>query len=155
MLKISALRSTNSLKIASLEIGKAARTNFLLRISIDTGLRKEIQRECTKVERWHEFGKDIFIGHGGKLQEDSLEEQYRTLLILNVVLNCIAFWNTLAIQQIAEELRKEGYAISQEELSHITPTMTHHIDMIGKFEINLKRSTPFEFATKEEEFRQD
>ncbi len=56
---------------------------------------------------------------------------------------------------MAEELRKEGYVISQEELGHITPTMTHHIDMIGKFEINLKRSTPFEFATKEEEFRQD
>jgi TnpA family transposase len=154
LLKISALRSTNSLKVASLEIGKAARTNFLLRIAMDTGLRKEIQRECTKVERWHEFGKDIFIGHGGKLQEDSIEEQYRTLLILNVVLNCIAFWNTLAIQQIAEELRKEGYSISQEELGHITPTMTHHIDMIGKFEINLKRSTPFEFATREEKFRQ-
>jgi hypothetical protein len=54
-----------------------------------------------------------------------------------VVLNCIAFWNTLAIQQIAEKLRDEGYAISQEELSHITPTMTHHIGMIGKFDINL------------------
>lgn len=155
LLKISALRSTNSLKIASLEIGKAARTNFLLRIGIDASLRQEIQRECIKVEKWHEFGKEIFIGHGGKLQEDSLEEQYRTLLILNVVLNCIAFWNTLAIQQIATQLRDQGYAISQEQLSHITPTMTHHIDMIGKFDINLKRSTPFEFAQREREFRQD
>jgi hypothetical protein len=63
-------------------------------------------------------------------------------------LNCIAFWNTLAIQQITAELRKEGYKISQEKLSHITPTMTHHIDMIGKFEINLKRNAPFKFAKK-------
>ena len=31
------------------------------------------------------------------------------VVILNVVLNCIAFWNTLAIQQITAELRKEGY----------------------------------------------
>jgi len=90
-----------------------------------------------------------------KKAEDSIEEQYRTLLILNVVLNCIAFWNTLAIQQITVELRKEGYVINEEELSHITPTMTHHIDMIGKFEINLKRSTPFKFAKREVEIQQD
>ena len=35
LLKIAALRNTNSLKIAALEIGKACRSNFLLRISIN------------------------------------------------------------------------------------------------------------------------
>jgi len=150
LLKIAALRNTNSLKIASLEMGKACRSIFLLRISVGTALRAEIQREFLKVERWHKFGDEIFIGHGGKLQEDSLEEQYRTLLMLNVVLNCIAFWNTLAIQQIVKELRAEGHEISQEELKHVTPTMTEHIDLIGKFEINLGRNVPFKFATKEE-----
>lgn len=151
LLKIAALRSTNSLKIASLEIGKACRSIFLLRMSVDPDLRTEIQREFLKVERWHKFGDEIFIGHGGKLQEDSLEEQYRTLLMLNVVLNCIAFWNTLAIQQIVEELRSEGYEISRSELGHVTPTMTEHIDLIGKFEINLGRNVPFKFATEETE----
>ncbi|MBI1926319.1 Tn3 family transposase [Candidatus Poribacteria bacterium] len=76
LLKVAALRSTHSLKRASLEIGKACRSIFLLRIRVNTDLRKEIQRECLKGERWHEFGKEVFIGHGGKLQEDSLEEQY-------------------------------------------------------------------------------
>jgi hypothetical protein len=71
--------------------------------------------------------------------------------MLNVVLNCIAFWNTLAVQHIVEELRAEGHEISQEELKHVTPTMTEHIDLIGKIEINLGRSAPFRFATKEEE----
>jgi len=52
-----------------------------------------------------------------------LEEQYKTLLMLNVVLDCIILWNTLAIQQITEELRAEGYEINHEELRHITPTM--------------------------------
>ena len=70
--------------------------------------------------------------------------------MLNLVLNCIAFWNTLAIQKIVEELRAEGHEISQEQLKHVTPTMTEHIDLIGKFEINLGRSVPFKFATKEE-----
>lgn len=68
LLKIAALRNNNGLKRAALEIGKASRTNFLLRIGTNMNLRREIQRECLKVERWHEFGKDIFIGHGGKLQ---------------------------------------------------------------------------------------
>jgi len=150
LLKIAALRSSNSLKITSLEIGKACRSIFLLRVGIEPELRVEIQQEFLKGERWHKFGKRIFIGYGGKLQEDSLEEQYRTLLMLNVVLNCIAFWNTLAIQQAVEELRDEGYKISQEELRYVTPTMTDHIDLIGKFEINLGRSVPFRFATREE-----
>jgi TnpA family transposase len=150
LLKIAAFRNTNSLKIASLEMGKACRSIFLLRISISMALRAEIQREFLKVERWHKFEDEIFIGHGGKLQEDSLEEQYRTLLMLNVILNCIAFWNTLAIQHIVEKLRAEGHEVDQEELKHVTPTMTEHIDLIGKFEINLGRSVPFRFAIKEE-----
>ncbi len=70
--------------------------------------------------------------------------------MLNVVLNCIAFWNTLAIQHIVDELRVAGHEISQEQLKHVTPTMSQHIDLIGKFEINLGRSVPFRFATKEE-----
>ena len=151
LLKIAALRNTNSLKIAAFEMGKACRSIFLLKISIRQELRIETQHEFLKVERWHEFGDNVFIGHSGKLQEDSLEEQYRTLLILNVVLNCIAFWNTLAMQQIVGELRAEGCEISNEELKHITPTMTNHIDLIGKFEINLDRSAPFKFTTKQTE----
>jgi TnpA family transposase len=51
LLKIAALRNNNGLKRASLEIGKASRTNFLLRISIDADMRGEIQRECLKSER--------------------------------------------------------------------------------------------------------
>jgi TnpA family transposase len=154
LLKIAALRGSNSLKVAVLEIGKVCRSNFLLRISTDYDLRQEIQGEFLKVERWHKFGKEIFIGHGGKLQEDSLEEQYKTLLMLNVVLDCITLWNTLAIQQITEELRTEGYEINHEQLRHITPTMTNHIDLIGKFEINLNRIVPFRFSTKEAEKQQ-
>ena len=74
--------------------------------------------------------------------------------MLNVVLDCIIFWNTLAIQQITEELRAEGYEINHESLRHITPTIIHHIDLIGKFEINLSRIVPFRFSTKEEEKQQ-
>jgi TnpA family transposase len=148
LLKIAALRSTNGLKRAALELGKVCRSLFLLRIGMDIALRGEIQNECLKGERWHEFGKEIFIGHGGKLQEDSLEEQYRTLLMLNVVLNCIALWNTLAIQSVVGKLRASGDSISENQLGHLTPTMTHHIDLIGKFEIDLFRRVPFKFSPR-------
>ena len=145
LLKIAALRASNPLKQASLEIGKVCRSIFLLRIGLNRDMRREIQQECLKGERWHDFGKEVFIGYGGKLQENSIQEQNRTLLMLNVVLNCIAFWNTLAIQHIVSQLRCEGYDISLADLKSLTPTMTHHIDLIGKFEINLSRTLPFKF----------
>ncbi len=148
LLKIAALRNTNGLKRAFLELGKVGRSLFLLRIGMDIPLRGEIQNECLKSERWHEFGKEIFIGHGGKLQEDSLSEQYRTLLMLNVVLNCITLWNTLAIEGIVEKLRDSGNSISSDQLPHLTPTMTHHIDLIGKFDINLLRRVVFKFSPR-------
>jgi len=53
------------------------------------------------------------------------------------------------MQKIVVDLRAEGYEISDEELKHITPTMTNHIDLIGKFEIDLGRSAPFKFTTRE------
>ena len=60
LLKISALRNSNSLKRTTLEIGKAQRTIFLLKIGIEPDLRKEIQRECLKGERWQEERKGYF-----------------------------------------------------------------------------------------------
>ena len=50
-----------------------------------------------------------------------------------------------------EELCSEGYEISRAELEHVTPTMTEHIDLIGKFEINLSRTVLFKFTTEETE----
>ena len=64
---------------------------------------------------------------------------YRTLLMLNVVLNCIVFWNTLSVQQVVEQLRAEGIKISQEELRHITPTMINHIDLIGEKKMKTRK----------------
>jgi len=51
LLKIAALRNTNGLKRASLELGKVGRSLFLLRIGMDIPLRGEIQNECLKGER--------------------------------------------------------------------------------------------------------
>ena len=89
------------------------------------------------------------------MQEDSLEEQSITLLTLNIVLNCISFWNTLAIQQIVQDLRAEGHSISQEHLRCMTPIMREHLDFIGKFEMNVEREVPFEFdLSKVQEYQE-
>ena len=68
--------------------------------------------------------------------------------MLNVVLNCIALWNTLAIEGIVEKLRDSGDSISFDQLPDLTPTMTHHIDLIGKFDINLLRRVVFKFSPR-------
>ena len=138
LIKISALRNNNGLKLALLELGKACRSIYLLSVGINPSLLVEIMRETLKGERWHKFEDDVFIGHGGKLREDSMEEQYRTLLILNIVLNCITFWNTLAIQQIIDNLLEGGHNIDRKDLESIAPTMTEHVNLIGKFSIDFK-----------------
>jgi hypothetical protein len=47
--------------------------------------------------------------------------------------------NVIDISTICHELRKEGYKITEEDLSHMSPYMTENLKRFGEYVVNLNR----------------
>ncbi|WPW30539.1 Tn3 family transposase [Streptomyces atratus] len=47
--------------------------------------------------------------------------------------NAVIFHNALDIAEIVRQLLEEGWTIEPEDLAHISPYLTEHINRIGKY----------------------
>ncbi len=59
---------------------------------------------------------------------------------LTVVQNAIVLWNVLSL----EEVLYKTDDISSADFNRILPTMTRHINFVGRFDLDFKRQPPFE-----------
>jgi hypothetical protein len=58
---------------------------------------------------------------------------------LTVVQNAIVLWNAVSIEHI---LRSGLKVISENDLKHILPTMTEHINFVGRFDLDMNTNLP-------------
>jgi hypothetical protein len=58
-----------------------------------------------------------------------------------VVQNAIVLWNALSLENIMSSGTK---LVSDDDLKHVLPTMTEHINFVGKFDLDLQKRPPFE-----------
>ena len=73
----------------------------------------------------------------------SQEGQNELFWFLTVVQNAVVLWNALALEQVINRARADGIIITYEDLSHILPTKTGHINLVGEFNVDLHRIPPF------------
>ena len=66
------------------ELGKACRTEYLLRYGMDMDLRALIIRYTSRRETWNQFARSIFHGFGGLVREKSQEGQEEIFWFLTV-----------------------------------------------------------------------
>ncbi|MEL7051103.1 MAG: Tn3 family transposase [Cyanobacteria bacterium J06588_5] len=52
---------------------------------------------------------------------------------LNLVINAIIIWNTVYIDKVVQQLRKEGYEISDDDLKSVWPTRQRHLNVYGAY----------------------
>ena len=45
-------------------------------------------------------------------------------------------WNAAYLPSAVEKLRREGMTITSEQLAHILPTMSEHINRLGRYEFD-------------------
>ena len=57
---------------------------------------------------------------------------------LNLVSNIIIVWNAIYIGKTVEQLRKEGYAVDDDDLKRIWPTRHRHINVYGRYSFNIE-----------------
>jgi hypothetical protein len=69
----------------------------------------------------------IFFANQGEFTTGDYEEIMNKASCLSLVSNAVLYWNTMKINDIVEELRRQGEEIDNETLSHISLLPFKHV----------------------------
>ncbi|QGP52145.1 Transposase, TnpA family (plasmid) [Piscirickettsia salmonis] len=137
--KLNSYNNQNMLYKAFRELGKVIRTNFLLDYMSDKDLRQMITATTNKIESYHKLEDWIRFGSVLLTASNNPDEMEKSIKYNDLVANCIMLQNVIDISNICHALREEGYKITEEDLSHISPYMTEHLKRFGEYIVNLKK----------------
>jgi TnpA family transposase len=139
--KLSSYGRNNKLYRAFREVGRVARTLFLLEYISDKALRRRIHASTTKVESFNDFCD--WIGFGGDVltSGDPVENEKR-IKYTTVVADAVMLHNVVDLTAVLVELGKEGYPITRQLLSLLSPYMTAHIQRFGQFVLDADTVAP-------------
>lgn len=141
----------NKLYFAFRELGRAIRTEFLLRYIDDVELRSTIHAATCKSEEFNQFLKWTFFGGDGVIAENSRYEQRKIIKYNHLVANLIILHSMRSMTVVLNELHAEGCVIDQKLLKKLAPYRTSHINRFGNYVLNLDRNT--EPLNEEKDFR--
>lgn len=125
-------RLTNSfpsdrLSKAFTNLGRIIKTEYILRYITDPALRRTVQLQLNKGEYRHKLPRWIFFANQGEFTTGDYEEIMNKASSLSLVSNAILYWNTSRIQNIVEDLRKQGEQVEDKTLSHISLLPYKHV----------------------------
>ena len=136
--KLQSFRQKNSVALALQEYGRIAKTMSILHALDSEQHRRRINRQLNKGEGLHALRRFVAFGNYGQLQKSQPEEHVDQAGCLNLVTNAIVLWNTIYMQKAVQQLRKEGMAITDEMLQHISPTRFDHINRLGRYTFDVE-----------------
>jgi len=55
------------------------------------------------------------------------------LSALGLVVNVVVLWNTIYMDAVLAQLRKEGYPVLDEDVARLSPFVHGHINMLGRY----------------------
>ena len=140
-LLISKLQSSpqkNALTKAIQEYGKLNETIFILKYLQSPEYQKRITVQLNKGEALHALRRNVFIANEGRIRQRHQEDQLNQAACLNLVVNAITVWNTVYMQAAIEQLKSEGYELNEDDVKHLSPARSEHINMYGKYYFNIE-----------------
>ncbi len=134
-------RLTNSfpsdrLSKAFTNLGRIIKTEYILRYLTDSELRKTVQLQLNKGEYRHRLPKRIFFADQGEFTTGDYAEIMNKASCLSLASNAILYWNTIKINDIVENLRKQGETIDNDALPHISLLPFKHVLPNGTYFID-------------------
>jgi TnpA family transposase len=119
------------------QLGRIVKTNYILPFIDDENERRRVLTQLNRHEGRHRLARDVFHGGRGELRQRYREGQEDQLNALGLVVNVIILWNTIYMNAALEQLRKEGYPVKDEDVARLSPTMSHHINLLGRYSFTL------------------
>lgn len=121
------------LAMAIAEIGRIDKTIHSLNFIDDEARRRSTLQQLNLGEGRHSLARDVFHGKRGELHQRYREGQEDQLSALGLVVNMIVLWNTIYMDAVLDQLRKEGFAVNSEDAARLSPFGHSHIHMLGRY----------------------
>jgi TnpA family transposase len=137
--KLNSYNNQNRLYKAFQELGKVIRTTFLLDYVSNKDLRQTITATTNKVESYHTLEDWIRFGSRFLVASNDPDEMEKAVKHTDLIANCIMLQNVIDITDICHALIQEGYTITEEDLSHMSPYITEQIKRFGEYVLDLAR----------------
>lgn len=131
---------TSSLAAAIAEVGRIAKTLFLLSYVDDEAYRRRILVQLNRHEARHKLARKVFHGQRGEVRKRYREGQEDQLGALGLVVNAVCLWNSLYLDESVRRLREEGVEASDEDLARVSPLSRAHVNVLGRYSFDLDES---------------
>jgi TnpA family transposase len=122
-----------SLGRAVAEIGRIAKTIFLLAYLDDESYRRRILVQLNRGEARHALARNVFHGQRGELRQPYREGQEDQLNALGLVVNAIALWNTRYMAAALQHLQAVDGQTRLEDVQRLSPLRHDHINLHGRY----------------------
>ncbi|MGW1617015.1 Tn3 family transposase, partial [Streptomyces sp. NPDC002285] len=130
------------------EVGRVIRTVQLLRYLSDPALRRRVTAATNKTEAFNGFSQWLGFGNRGVIADNDPVEQEKAMKFNALLTNAVIFHNALDIAEIVRQLLEEGWTIEPEDLAHISPYLTEHINRFGEYSTHELGIQPDTYETK-------
>jgi TnpA family transposase len=148
--------SLSGLGHAVSDIGRIAKTMYMLRYVSDGEYRRRILTQLNRGEARGQIGRHIFFGNKGDVHQKYRHGMEDQLTAMGIVVNLITLWNTLYMQRALSQLEAEGLDVLDSDIAHLSPLRYEHINVLGKYSFELSKDVqdgdfrplrePFDFS---------
>lgn len=139
--KLDAYHAESGVYKALREVGRIAKTRFLLDYFTQKQIRQRVQRSLSRVESYHALVRSLFVGQAGEIRLRELEAQVNRASCLQPLAAMVITWNAAYLSAAVRQWEAEGRTILPEQLAHILPTMSEHINRLGRYEFDVPATT--------------
>ena len=126
----------NRLYRAFRELGRVARTRFLLRYISVPEVRRGIRAETTKIEAFNDFLDWVSFG-GPTIKSGDPVEQEKQLKYMNLVANAIMLSNVADLTDLVVDMAEHGHQVTPELVARLSPYTREHIRRFGRYILDM------------------
>lgn len=140
--KLGTYSRKNRLYQAFRELGRAIRTEFLLKYIGRAELRTLIQAATNKSESFNGFTQWVAFGGDGTISANDRDEQRKIVKYNHLVANCLIFHNVFSLSRVLHDLEREGYPLEPALVAALSPYLTQHIHRFGRYDLDVDKLPP-------------
>jgi TnpA family transposase len=118
------------------ELGRIAKTLYLLAYLDDETYRRRILTQLNRTESRHSLARAVFHGQRGQLRQRYREGQEDQLGALGLVVNSIVLWNTCYQDAALNQLRRSGLDVRDDDVQRLSPLGHDHINLLGRYQFS-------------------
>ena len=117
-------------------LGRLVKTRNILRYLHDAPFRRLIQAQLNRGESRHALARWLFFANQGEFRTGDVEAIMNKASCLSLLSNAVVLWNTLQMERIVTQLRSDGLAIADDDLTHVWPLQRRHVVPSGVYFVN-------------------